>query len=95
MANKHGHIFTLPPEQGNEIFDNNVYFLNNTSTLNNLIKELLEGPRTGLQTLCQRIDGEPQVVDVEFAPCLGQELLQRLQTLVASNRHLPLQNALH
>ena len=43
MANKCGHTFTLPQNKKiNEIFNNNVYFLNNTSILNYLIKKLLE-----------------------------------------------------
>ena len=95
-ANKYFH--TSPRTRKHEIF-NNVYFINNTSIFNNLIKELFEVAsfrlHTGLQTLCQRLDGEPQIVDVEFAPCLGQGLLQKLQTLVAPSRHLLLQNAPH
>ena len=80
-----------------EIFNNDVYFLNNASIFNNLIKELFEVAtsrlHTGLQTLRQRLGGVPQVVDVEFASCIDQGLLQRLQIPVAPSRLL--QNAPH
>ena len=91
VANKYGHTFTLPPEREND----NVYFLNDTSTFNNLIEELFEVAIFCLRTLRRWLDGKLQVVDVEFAPCLSRGLLRRLQTLVVPSRHLLLQNAPH
>ena len=69
-----GTLSHFPRTRKHEIFNNNVYFLNNTSMFNNLIKELFDVAtfrhHTALQTLRQRLDGGPQEVDVEFAPCL-------------------------